>query len=399
MNGIRPQELLEILCAMEASAVESGPAVLATFVSLDGSVFSRAGAMAVFVPAASSTGSGIAWTELQGVLRDEIEAAAGRNRSHLCSLDLEEDDPVLGFGLGAPGRVEVMLEPVTDGLRQHLAEVREALLRGEGVVCSLEIEGPDMGRRTVLRADDPQVQECYKEFSPELVESSVGGAVVRTFLCPLQPMGKAMVFGSGPVAAALCRHLRELGFSVFAADPRPGRMRGRDWRMSAQTSPDGRQHGDAAASPNLPGVTLIEGGWDQARAAAQPDEETAVVVLTRNYALDLETLQGALKSPASYVGVIGPQKRNQMLLAELSALEATPRPGVFFAPAGLDIGAETAAETALAIAAEILAARFGRKGGRLSSRKHAPEPAAGRARVPGLILAAGAGTRFAGGHK
>ncbi|MDD5629765.1 MAG: NTP transferase domain-containing protein [Elusimicrobia bacterium] len=383
MNSIRPREILDILQllrAIESAAGGGTRTVLATFVTLDGSVFSRAGVMAVFVPTAGFSGDGIiAVTELQGPLRREIDAVAAGGGPRLAVLDLAEDDPVLALGLGPPGRVEVLLEPVDDRVREHFIAMRESLLRNEGVVCGLEIEGSDLGRRWLYRADDPQVKECYEEISPELVETSVAGRVQRTFLCPVHPMGKALVFGSGPVAAALSRHLAELGFSVFAADPRPGRLKGPDWQ--------------------IPGVALIEGGWDQARSVAQPDEETSVAVLTRSYALDLETLQGALKSPASYVGIIGPQKRTLRLLAELAALETRPRPGVFFAPAGLDIGAEAPAETALSIAAEILAARSGRKGGRLSSRRGGVPVARTRARVPGLILAAGAGTRFAGGSK
>jgi len=377
MNGIRPQEVLELLRAMEAAA-GSGPArpVLATFVSLDGSVFSRAGAMAVLASAAVP--GAIPVSELHGPLRSQAEAVACGGPPRLVEAELAEDDPVLGFGLGAPGRAEVLLEPVDERLREHMIALREALLRNEGVVCRLEIAGPDLGRRALLRADDPQVGESYRENSPELVETSVAGNVQRVFLCPVHPMGKALVFGSGPVAAALCRHLAELGFSVFAADPRPGRLQGPDW--------------------HIPGIALLEGGWDQARAAAQLDEETSVAVLTRSYALDLETLQGALQSPACYVGLIGPQRRTQRLLAELAALDVRPRPGVFFAPAGLDIGAEAPAETAISIAAEILAARSGRKGGRLSSRQ-SPPTAPSRTRIPALILAAGPATRFAGGRK
>ena len=358
MNSIRPQEVLDILELLRAidsaAGAGGGHTVLATFVTLGGSAYSRSGTMAVFVPTAGLSANGIIpVTELEGALRREIDEVSASGRSRLAALDLAEDDPVLGFGLGAPGRVEVLLEPVDERLREHMSAVREALSRNEGVVCGLEIEGPELGRRVLHRADEPEVRECYLEISPEVVESSVAGRAQRIFLCPVHPMGKAMIFGSGPVAAALCRHLAELGFSVFAADPRPGRLKGPEWGM--------------------PRVALIEGGWEQARACALPDPETSIVVLTCSYALDLETLQGALKSPASYVGLTGPRQRTQRLLAELSTLEAQPRPGVFFAPAGLDIGADTPRETALAIAAEILAARSGRRGGRSSSRRGLPQ--------------------------
>jgi xanthine dehydrogenase accessory factor len=343
MNGVRPAEIGEIL-----RALEPGLGVLATFISIDGSVFSRAGAMAVFIPGIMSRGGVIAIEELQGALRREVEAVASERRPRLVVLNLAQDDPVLGFGLGAPGRAEILLEPAGEGLRAHLAHVRESLLAGEGAVCSLELDGPRLGERRLLKPDDAEFRECYQEMSPEIVESSVGGGLQRSFLCPVHPMGKALIFGSGPVAAALARHLVDLGFGVFAADPRPRRFKGPDWR--------------------IPGVTLIEGGWEQVRLQARPDEETSVAVLTRSYALDLETLQGALKSPASYVGLIGPQKRTESLLEELAALEVRPRSRTFFAPAGLDIGADAPLEIALSIAAEILAKRSGRKGGRLSQK-------------------------------
>jgi molybdenum cofactor cytidylyltransferase len=129
------------------------------------------------------------------------------------------------------------------------------------------------------------------------------------------------------------------------------------------------------------------------------DEEAAVVIATRSYALDLEALQGALSSPARYVAVLGPAQRSQRMLKELEALGVKARPGVFFAPAGLDIGAQTPRELAVAIMAELLAVRSGHHGGRpkVLAKSSAPPPA--QTRVPGLILAAGRGRRFAQGHK
>lgn len=367
-----------MLRAVEESAARGGETVLATVVSHEGSVYARAGAMSVLTPQGGGGPGVISWEELGGALRREAKAASAQASPRLCALELAEDDPILGQGLGTPGRIEIFLEPIDAPLREALRPAREALLRGEGVVCSIEIEGPDVGRRALYPPGHPQAKECYLENSPELVESSSEAMLRRIFLCPVHPMGKVLIFGSGADAAALARHLEELGFSVFAADPRLGRLRAAQW--------DRRQ------------AVLIEGGWEQARAAAGPDAETSVVVMTHSYALDLETLQGALQSPAAYVGLVGPLKSAQRMLSELEALEAGPRPGVLFAPAGLALGAQSPRETALAVAAEILAARSGRKRGLSLRARFSPAPAA-RGRLPGLILAAGRGRRFGGGHK
>jgi CTP:molybdopterin cytidylyltransferase MocA/xanthine/CO dehydrogenase XdhC/CoxF family maturation factor len=381
MNGVRPGELLELLRALDQEGASSlTPPVMVTVVSRAGSVYDRAGAMAVFVSGGGSRTGVLDLIDVEPELAARVRAVAESGRPSLVKLALRDDSAMTSWGLGAPGEVELFLEQAGGAVREQLEEARRELLEGKGVVISLEVDGPEAGRRQRLAAEDPAVADCYREMSPELVESRKGGALRRHLVIPIHPMGKALIFGSGRDAASLARHLHELGFSVFVGDPRPGRLASVDW--------DRRW------------ATLIEGGWERVRSAAGPDEETVVVVMTRSYALDLETLQGALVSPASYVGSVGSEQRALRLAADLAKLGVRARPGQWRAPAGLDVGAEAPRETALAVAAEILAARWGRKGGRLSSRKvavHVPDPeAAGKPKVPGLILAAGRGRRFGG---
>lgn len=386
MNGIRPKKILSVLRAVEDLAPAPGEPlpVLATVVSLDGSVYSSAGAMALLVPGPSDHPGIIRFEELEGELRQDADECSSLGEPCLSRLEIAEDDPILGHNLGRPGTVEMLLEPVTPRLRESLKEIREAILKGAPVVCAVEIEGSEIGKRTLYPADHEAARECYEENSPELIETAAKGSVTRIFLCPVHPPGRALIFGSGPDAVSLAHHLDELGFSVAVADPRPGRLRTGVWK--------GDRRNRAA---------LIEGGWEQARAAFRPDEDTAVVVMTHSYALDLETLQGALQSPASYVGQIGPEKRTKLLLSELARLDVVPKTVAFHAPAGLDIGAETPEEVALSIASELFTWRLGRPGGGkpAARRRSEGESARGKPGVAGLILAAGRGKRFRGGHK
>ncbi len=381
MNGLRPNEMLDVLRALEDYSIDS-PAhkdlVLATVVSLNGSVYRRAGAMALFVSGSSPQGS-IPATSHQGDLYRAIDEVARTRKPRLAKLEIGDDDPILGYGFCDAGRVEIFFEPVDSRLREQMQRVRKSLLNAEGVVCSVEIEGGQVGLRTLYPADHPAARECYQEASPEMVESTTVGRVRRTFLCPIHPMGKVMIFGSGPDAAYLAAKLSRLGFSVYVSDPRPHRLRNFNWDRSR--------------------AALIEGGWEEARARANPDEDTSIVAINHSYAADLETLRGALQSPAAYIGLVGTLKRAQIMLSELDGHGVRPRPGAFFAPAGLDIGAETPEETAMSIAAEILAVRNGRKSGRRRPIKPKTAPTQPKGKVPGLILAAGLGKRFAGGHK
>ncbi|MDY7394147.1 XdhC family protein [Aureibaculum sp. 2210JD6-5] len=86
-------------------------------------------------------------------------------------------------------------------------------------------------------------------------------------------------------------------------------------------------------------------------------EETAVVLMTHNYAKDLQFLIALKKVNPVYIGILGPVKRREKLLNEF--IERFPlTDDAFFekihSPAGLNIGAITPQEIALSICAEIL---------------------------------------------
>jgi xanthine dehydrogenase accessory factor len=156
---------------------------------------------------------------------------------------------------------------------------------------------------------------------------------------------RLLVFGAVDVAEALCKAAGELGWKTVVADPRT-RFATRERVPSADD-------------------LLVE--WpEEVLARVQPDEATAVVVLTHEDKFDIPALVGALRSDAFYVGALGArrnqERRRARLLEEGLSEDEIDR---IAGPTGLDVGAETPAETAVSILAEILAVRSGRSGGRL----------------------------------
>lgn len=156
---------------------------------------------------------------------------------------------------------------------------------------------------------------------------------------------RLLVFGAVDLAEALCKAASELGWRTIVADPRK-RFATRERVPSADE-------------------LLVE--WpEEALARVQPDDRTAVVVLTHEDKFDIPALVGVLGSDAFYVGALGArrnqERRRARLLDEGLTEEDVDR---IAGPTGLDVGAETPAETAVAILAEILAVRSGRTGGRL----------------------------------
>ncbi len=82
------------------------------------------------------------------------------------------------------------------------------------------------------------------------------------------------------------------------------------------------------------------------------DDRTAAVVKSHNYGRDFAALRHLLATPLRYVGLLGPRKRRDQLLHALLD-GGVDLDAALFAPAGLDLGAETPEEIALAIVAEI----------------------------------------------
>ena len=156
---------------------------------------------------------------------------------------------------------------------------------------------------------------------------------------------RLLVFGAVDLAEALCKAAGDLGWTTIVADPR----------------------GRFATRARIPSADELLVDWPEAvLERVQPDEATAVVVLTHEEKFDIPALVGVLRSNAFYVGALGArrnQERRRARLVEegLSEDEIDRIAG----PTGLDVGAETPAETAVSILAEILAVRSGRSGGRL----------------------------------
>jgi len=99
-------------------------------------------------------------------------------------------------------------------------------------------------------------------------------------------------------------------------------------------------------------------GWeiveivDPNSISIEPDQWTAAIVKSHNYGRDYVALQKLLPLDLRYVGLVGPRKRRDQVMNDLLDLGITVNAG-FFAPAGLDLGAETPEEIALAIVSEI----------------------------------------------
>jgi xanthine dehydrogenase accessory factor len=145
------------------------------------------------------------------------------------------------------------------------------------------------------------------------------------FVQEIEPAIRLLIFGEGPDSTSLRTFAEILGWEVFEVD-QPEEL---------------SNHADA---------------------------RTAAIVKSHNYGRDFAALCQLLKLDLPYVGLLGPRKRRDQLLNAVLD-EGIAIDAEVFAPAGLDLGAETPEELALALVSEIQAVFAGASAESLRDRK------------------------------
>jgi len=156
---------------------------------------------------------------------------------------------------------------------------------------------------------------------------------------------RLLIVGGGHVALALARVGEIVGFEIVVTDDRESFAN--EDRFPMATIIDVAEPSDAI--PRLVGQA-----------------ETFIVLVSRGHRLDEEGLRQAIKTEASYIGMIGSKRRTETVLRHMA--EEGVRQELLDAvstPIGLNIGAETPEEIAVSIVAEILMLRNGESGNRM----------------------------------
>ena len=154
----------------------------------------------------------------------------------------------------------------------------------------------------------------------------------------LEALPRLFIFGAGHVARPLAALAAATGFGVTVVDARP------EW-LTAERFPA------AARELRDPGTAARE---------LKLDASDSVVVTTHDHALDQHVVQGLLKRPLRFTGLIGSFAKQRKFALRLKARgfddEAIARVRT---PVGLAIGAQTPEEIAVSIVAELVAVRRG----------------------------------------
>jgi xanthine/CO dehydrogenase XdhC/CoxF family maturation factor len=300
--------------------------VLATVVEVQGSAYRRAGARMLLTPDGRSAGvinGGCLDADLHRRSRLVLESG----RAQLAVYDTTSPQDILfGLGLGCRGVVKILLEPA-----------KELDWLGREVAVEVVYEGDVLGTRLVDGLECPRFETGGFNHS----------GAVHSLRETLEAPQRLFIFGAGADVVPLQRLAANVGWGVQTVDLRPPSPSRATFIESRHVAPENL--GEFEVPP-----------------------DAACVIMTHNFLHDLELLKRLLPSPAAYVGLLGPRRRAEELLAKIGG--DTLLPGIaptqaqlarFFAPIGLDCGAETPEEIALSIVAEIQCVKRGTTGGSL----------------------------------
>jgi len=310
------RELDSILDTWRGLEGKNGDAILATVVHVTGSAYRRPGGRMLIIPDGRRVGcvSG-------GCLEGEIvkkawwftESGAPVVRVYDTT---SEDDAVWEFGLGCNGVVHVMLERVDTPAARELLDFLDAhrCARMPAAVATVVRTDTRSGVRVGDRLLLDESSAPVGSLTGSEIEAQVtlhAAAALREKKSRLAHMGATGVFvewigpalslvvlGAGHDSIPLVNFAKQLGWDVTVADGRPAYAR-------PERFPGASRVVQLLAGDLLRGVVI--------------DSETAVVMMTHNYPLDLRLLPRILSLRPRYLGMLGPRERAQRLFFRLGA--------------------------------------------------------------------------------
>lgn len=349
-------------------------AILATVVDVRGSGYRLPGARMLMLENGDTFGM-VSGGCLEADVLERAKKVLQSGQAEVFTYDTTDDEnSVFSLNMGCRGVIRILLEEVgnDDRLIESLRSAGSRRQRqvvatlisadssievnvGGRVFCENTREIIFEGLPVALNTSHELSTECRRFFSSGTdYDFHTFNLPVGTFefaFESIEPPISLLLFGAGADAVPLVKIVSELGWDVSVFDHRP-----------AYLTPD-----------RFPTATsLVPRGIEDIAYSFASDPETAAVIMTHNYERDAEILPLLLDSDVFYIGALGPKRRTEQLLGELTSSGkhfAEDRLAKLYAPAGLDIGADTPEAIALSIIAEIQSVIKNRDGGHLRNRK------------------------------
>ncbi|MGS2741915.1 XdhC family protein [Sinomicrobium sp. M5D2P17] len=364
------KEIRQITKAYDLAAEQGKRTALATVVHVEGSSYRRPGARMLITEDGELTGA-ISGGCLEGDALRKSLLVIMQDYPMLVTYDTsDEDDAVLGVGLGCNGIIRVLIEPLPGSASPNPVEFLKKLQKDRypAVLVTLfsleDHRNSIQGTRLLLKEggssgelDGTLPQATLLQESMDVLEN--GHSVFRkyqteqgeiaAFIQYIPPEITLLIAGAGNDIFPVVEMADILGWEVTLIDGRP----------------------NYANKQRFSSCNIVIGEPEKVLDALKTDDRTAVLLMTHNYNYDKILMRRLLQENISYIGMLGPQKKRERILEELrkEGMEIDAVPANVFSPVGLDIGAETSEEIALSAISEIKAVFSGKPGTYLRDNK------------------------------
>lgn len=350
------KELTEIVKAYEHATNEGLQTALVTLVHVDGSSYRRPGARMLVTEKGELTGA-ISGGCLEGDALNKALLAIHQQKNTLVTYDTsDEEDAVLGLGLGCNGIIQVLIQPLQHypGAMTLLTKVSASrqpnvlvtlfslhYRRADHPGTCLLYNGENVDLLTALPRELHDT--LLNDVSTSLLTKKTAFTTyhfdedeITAYIEYVPPVVSLIIAGAGNDTDPLVEMASILGWQVTLID-------------------DGRDRNTKAGRP-FATCQVKAPNPESALENVLVDDMTFFLLMTHNYNYDLVMLRQLLKQDARYIGVLGPRKKLDRMLSELSKQEfriSERQRSSIYNPIGLEIGAETPEEIALSIIAEI----------------------------------------------
>ena len=371
-------ELQSILDTYDAQRNSGARLMLATVVKVRGSTYRRPGARMLMSESGTTVGS-ISGGCLEADVFEKAKKSVLSGEPQMVVYDMVAEDDVWGLNQGCNGVITLLIEPVERERSATFEFVRTCFQqRRRGAMASVfRVDGEFKARigTRLMMFDNGSISEDVRNpvLSAALAEDCRNAlrtahsavkeyrfleGVVEAFVEVIQPPVHVVVFGAGTDAIPVARLAKELGWRVTIVDHKPA----------------------LATRERFPTADAL--------VLARPEEiadklsftsDSVVMIMTHNFSHDFQLLRALLPVRPTYLGLLGPKKRTELLLQKIRESGLTPSSDQLerlHNPAGIDIGAESPEQIALSILAEIQAVLTNRGGGFLRDTPgpiHAPQ--------------------------
>ncbi|WP_042347938.1 XdhC family protein [Bacillus massiliigorillae] len=299
--------------------------VLATIIHVEGSAYKKEGSSMLFFEDEKQIGMLSA-----GCLEIDlaIQAQEVLQKQMVISLQYdmsEETDLAWGQGAGCNGKINILLEPVTEQLHEDLILVKKLLASNKTVSVLKKYES---GEYLFIPMDG----EPFGRWSGQIpdIDYSMKSGVMGAhpiFQHTYQPKPRLIVFGAGPDAIPLVSLAAETGFSVSVYD----------WRE------------ELCQKKNFPVANqLFVGSPADYMKNISFSYNDFVLIMTHHFQHDQKILLSLINKRICYLGVLGPKERTKRLLMQETI------PNWIHSPVGKSIGAKGPVEIAISVVAEMI---------------------------------------------